>query len=383
VRARVPAHLTDWFPPAFIALVGAAPPGNSLGARLFAVALAAPLLARRRHPVGVFALIAAIALVQVIVSSTHSFGDAALLVALYTVAVTQPRDRVIAALAVIEVGIVLATAQWATQRWPEALAALNAFAIAATVIGVNIRNRRALLASLRDRAARLELERDQQGRLAAAAERARIAREMHDIVAHNLSVMIALADGAAYAFQDAPERAEAAIRDVSRTGRSALTEMRRLLGVLREGGAEDLVLAPQPGIGDIGALLDQVRAAGLPVTLTVEGSLTLRESLPEGLQLTAYRIVQEALTNTLKHAGPGAAAEVRLAVGEGTVAVEVSDTGGAAPSEPGGEAAGEGGGLRGMRERAAVYGGEVEAGPLPGGGWRVRTTLSVLAAVPS
>jgi hypothetical protein len=160
----MPARLVDWFPPAFIALVGAAPPGSSLAARLLAVALAAPLLVRRRHPVGVFALIALIAFIEVIASSTHSFGDAALLVALYTVAVTQPRERLIAALAVIEIGIVLATVAWAHQRWPESLVALNAMAIAATVTGVNVRNRRALVESLRDRASRRELERGSRAR---------------------------------------------------------------------------------------------------------------------------------------------------------------------------------------------------------------------------
>jgi signal transduction histidine kinase len=376
---RRPVRLVDWFPPAFIAVVGALPPGNSVAARLFAVALAAPLLARRRRPLAVFGLLAAIALAQVLVGA-RSFGDAALLVALYTVAVTQPRERLIAALVVTEVGIVLGVARWAGMRWPEGLAALNAMAIAATVTGINLRARRALVESLRDRAARLELERDQQGQLAAAAERARIAREMHDIVAHNLSVMIALADGAGFAMSDAPERAEAAMRDVSRTGRQALKEMRRLLGILRDGSGSDAVLAPQPGIGDLEALLDQVRGAGLPVTLAVEGSLAGREALPEGLQLTAYRIVQEALTNTLKHGGSGVSAQVSIRIAEGMLGIEVRDSGQGGSADP----AGPGGGLRGMRERAAVYGGQVEAGPLPdGGGWRVATTLTALAGVPS
>jgi signal transduction histidine kinase len=202
---------------------------------------------------------------------------------------------------------------------------------------------------------------------------------MHDIVAHNLSVMIALADGAAYANRDAPARAEAAMRDVSRTGRQALSEMRRLLGVLREEAGSGRALAPQPGLGDLDALLAQVRSAGLPVTLTVEGDPGGREALPEGLQLTAYRIVQEALTNTLKHAGPAASAQARIELRDGVLVLEVRDDGrgGAVQAD------GPGGGLRGMRERAAVYGGTVEAGPLGEGGWRVHATLSTMAeAVP-
>jgi signal transduction histidine kinase len=376
VRSRLPAHLVDWFPPAIIALVGGLPPGNGPGARLFAVALAAPLLLRRRYPVGVFALIAVIALAQVLVAE-RSFGDAALLVALYTVAVSRPREELLGALGVIEVGIVLATAEWGHSRWPESLAALNAMAIAATVIGVNVRNRRALVESLRDRATRLELERDQQGRLSAAAERARIAREMHDIVAHNLSVMIALADGAAYANRDSPERAEAAMRDVSRTGRQALTEMRRLLGVLREETPADSAMAPQPGLADLDTLLAQVRSAGLPVTLIFEGEPGWRQSLPEGLQLTAYRIVQEALTNTLKHGGPAATAEARLELRDGVLTIEVRDNGAGGSVDVNSF----GGGLRGMGERASVYGGTVDAGPLEGGGWRVHATLSAVAEV--
>ena len=147
---------------------------------------------------------------------------------------------------------------------------LSALTMAAGVLGTSVRHRRALLASLEDRAARLELERDQQGLLAAAAERARIAREMHDIVAHNLTVMIALADGAVFAAERAPEKATTAMETVSATGRQALTEMRRLLGVLREGEVEAELL-PQPGVPQIDQLVEQVRAAGLPVTLEVAG----------------------------------------------------------------------------------------------------------------
>src|SRR3954469_7459335 len=201
---------------------------------LWSLVLALPLLARRRWPVEVFGAIAVIAFAQWL-ADVRAFGDCALLVAFYTVAVTQAvRTTVLAAL-VLEVGVVLAALRWAGDNTePNAFVALSAFATAAGVMGINVRNRRALLASLEERATRLERERDQQGRLAAAGERARIAREMHDIVAHNLSVMIALADGAGYMAEQDPQRAARAMEQVSGTGRHALGEMRRLLGVLRE-----------------------------------------------------------------------------------------------------------------------------------------------------
>ena len=231
---------------------------------LWSAGLAVPLLARRRWPVGVFGLIAAVALVQW-TTGQRTFGDAALLFAFYTVAASQPLVVTAAAATVLEAGIGLAVARWAAQAQLDAFIALSALATAAGAIGINARHRRALVASLHDRAARLEHERDQQGRLSAAAERSRIAREMHDIVAHNLSVMIALADGASYAVHGEPDRAEAAMQTASRTGRQALTEMRRLLGILRDEPVDE-GFAPQPGLPQIDALVEQVRSAGLPVS---------------------------------------------------------------------------------------------------------------------
>ncbi|HWH10692.1 MAG TPA: histidine kinase [Solirubrobacteraceae bacterium] len=338
---------------------------------LWSIGLAVPLLARRRWPVGVFGVIAALALVQW-TADQRSFGDAALLFALYTVAASQPLVVTAAAAAVLEAGIGLAVARWAGQAQLDAFIALSALATAAGAIGINARHRRALVASLHDRATRLEHERDQQGRLSAAAERSRIAREMHDIVAHNLSVMIALADGASYAVHSEPDRAEAAMRTASRTGRQALTEMRRLLGILRDEPVDE-GLSPQPGLPQVDALVEQVRSAGLPVSYA--RSDTPPGEVPAGLELAAYRIVQEALTNTLKHAGAGAAAVVSLVWARDRLCIEVRDTG--RPTEP---AAAEGGGLRGMRERAAVYDGTLDAGPSESGGWRVRAELVVAGA---
>jgi signal transduction histidine kinase len=338
---------------------------------LWSLALALPLLARRQRPVAVFAAIATIAFAQWL-ADVRAFGDAALLVAFYAVAATQPLRTTVLAALVLEIGVVLAVLRWQAGTEPNAFVALSAFATAAGVMGINVRNRRALLASLHERAIRLERERDQQGLLAAGAERARIAREMHYIVAHNLSVMIALADGAGYAVRDAPDRAEDAMRRASRTGRQALNEMRRLLGVLRE-EHDPQAFAPQPGLGEIDALVEQVRATGLPVRYEVTGASS--DAIPAGLQLAVYRIVQEALTNTLKHAGPDAGARVTLSISDQDVGVEVVDHGGATVA-----AADEGGGLRGMRERAAVYDGTIVSGPRGSGGWRTATRLNFTAA---
>jgi signal transduction histidine kinase len=342
---------------------------------LFTLALALPLLWRRQRPVAVFAAVGAVALVQWSLDVV-AFGDSALLVALYTVAATQPLRTTLVAAAVLEFGVVIAVARWAPHGHPlDAFVGLSGLCTAAAVLGVNVRHRQALLASLRERARRLEDERDQQGRLAAAAERARIAREMHDIVAHNLSVMIALTDGATYAIHEAPDQAAVAVRNASRTGREALTEMRRLLGVLRE-DEPAVARTPQPGIGQLDALVEQVRAAGMPTSLTITGAPPARVS--SGLQLAVYRIVQEALTNALKHGGPGVEASVALRWRGARLDIEVANIG-----TPVATPVVEGGGLRGMRERAAVYDGAVSAGPRPEGGWRVTARLEQPVPAPS
>ena len=327
---------------------------------LFTIALALPLLWRRRAPVVVFGVIAAVALLAWALD-IRAFGFSALLVALYTIAVQASLRTTLTAGAVLEVGVLMASLRWAPHGHPEdAFVALTGMAVAAGVLGINVRHRESELTSLHERAARLEAERD----LAAASERSRIAREMHDIVAHNLSVMIALADGAAYSMHDEPESAELALRKAGDTGREALTEMRRLLGVLRDDEAAS-DRAPQPGIGQLDALVEQVRAAGVPTTLTISGAPP--EHVSRGLQLAAYRIVQEALTNALKHGGTAAVIDLRW---DGPrLRLEIADRG------PVVSPSGEGGGLRGMRERAAVYDGTIAAGPQPRGGWRVVAEL--------
>ena len=197
---------------------------------------------------------------------------------------------------------------------------------------------------------------------------------MHDIVGHNLSVIITLADAGAYATAIAPERGKEALRLIGDTGRQALGELRRVLGVLREAGdgpAGGPELSPQPGIADIGTLCATVRAAGLEVVYRTSGDV---EALDGGVQLTVYRIVQEALTNTMKHAADGARVRLSVAVTGARLSIRVQDTGPAAWPGPPNE---EGHGLVGMRERAALYGGIVSAGPTAGGGWSVEAVLDL------
>jgi signal transduction histidine kinase len=338
------------------------------GGVAFDIAFAIPLLWRSRWPFPVFLVIAGIAFVQWLVG-IRVLGDFALLIALYTVASREDRRTTLTAAAILEFGVILALARWFHDAHIRSFVGLTGLVAAAGILGQNVRNRRQLLESLRERADRLEVERDQQGRLAAAAERARIARELHDVVAHNLTVMIALSDGAGYALRDDPDEAQRALETASRTGREALAEMRRLLGVLRE-EQHTADPDPQPGVQQIDALVEQVRAAGLPVSYRVSPDA---RALPAGIQLTVFRIVQEALTNSLKHAGPSATAGVSVITNGSSVKVLVSDDGNASTSSNGGS------GLRGMRERAALYSGVVEAGPGPDGGWHVSARLPVAA----
>jgi signal transduction histidine kinase len=336
---------------------------------VFCVLLCAPLTVRGRSRTLCFALVAGVALAQWL-TSTPQTADVSVLVALYWLALDGPLPAIIVAGVVTEAGAVMAAARWSPTDVTKYWIGLTALGVASAVVGVSIRQRRALLASLQERAARLEFERDQEGRLGAAAERARIAREMHDIVSHNLTVMIGLADGATYALQSSPDAAGSAMQRVSATGRQALGEMRRLLGVLRDDPAAG-PFEPQPGLDRLDDLLARVEAAGVPVSIEIEGD---PHELSGGVQLAVFRVAQEALTNTLKHGSRPASARLALRIAGGRVELTVTDTG----HNTSGPGSG-GRGLRGMRERAAAYGGTLEAGPLPEGGWRVY--LSVAADV--
>jgi signal transduction histidine kinase len=339
----------------------------------FCAALCAPLLLLRRDPRLCFAVVAVVAFAQWLLSAPQ-IADVAVLISLYRVALESDLAEVALAAAIVELGAIMAAAKWSPSAPLKIWVGLTGLATAAGVLGITVRQRRVLLISLQDKAARLEVERDQEGRLGAAAERARIAREMHDIVAHNLSVMIALADGARYAMQASPVQAAEATERVSATGRQALLEMRRLLGVLGEEEDNAQPLAPQPGLDRLDGLLAQVHAAGIPVTMDLDGD---PRQLPEGVQLTVFRVAQEALTNTLKHAARPTSAHLALRCEQGGVELEVIDTGKRtrAAAVPLLFSGGSGRGLRGMRERAAAYGGRLDAGPAPEGGWRVSLRL--------
>jgi len=329
------------------------------------VLLAVPLCWRRRAPVRVFWSVIGLLLAGQALGAQSPAAVIVPLIALHAIARHRPvRSAWPAAVATV---VLPGLAGWPSgDRIVGALVAVSAIVVATVAVGVNQRTRHAYLSELESRAERLEREADQQARLAVAEERARIAREMHDVVAHHLAVMVALADGAAATVPRAPERAAGVMTQVSATGRQALGEMRRLLGLLRSevGGR-----APQPGLGDLDALVERIRAAGVRVALTREG---LPGPAGPGAGLVVYRIVQEALTNTLKHAGPGASAEVRLRFGTDGADIEVIDDGaGRTARRP----AGDRHGLTGMLQRATSYGGRLDAGPRTGPGWRVRVQL--------
>jgi signal transduction histidine kinase len=335
--------------------------------------LVLPLLWRRRAPLAVFVAIAAVFLLQWSLGAWLR-ADVALFVALYSLALHgRPRHLAWACAAIAAALVLVAVRVSAVVPVWDALFVLFSAATAAVALGLAVRIRRTQLAVLRDRAARLEIERDQRSKLAAANERARMAREMHDVVGHNLSVIITLADGGAYAADVSPDRAKEALQLIGDTGRQALGELRRMLGVLRE--QRDVPeLSPQPGSADIDALCARVRAAGPQVVYRTAGDL---DALDRGVQLTVYRIVQEALTNTLKHAGPDTRAYLGLTVEGSELHIHVEDTGPPDDTRQPARSSGEGHGLAGMRERAALYAGTVVAGPRPGGGWTVRVTLDL------
>jgi signal transduction histidine kinase len=332
----------------------------------------APLLVRRIWPLPVFGWILLTAIAAGLWSKSAIDG-LALLIALYTVASRRPRRDALVCAGLLEVVAVIALRLYANSRWWFDAIFVSGMVAAALGLGLYFAARRAYLAELHDRAERLERERDQQAALAAAAERARIAREMHDIVAHHLTVMTTLAEAAVATSASSPEKATDVMRSVAVTGRRALADTRRLLGVLRErdgtGAGSAEALQPVPDLSQLDALIEQVRSAGLDTALELHGQAP---DVPAGVQLAVYRLVQEALTNTLKHGGAGARASVRLSFEPGELRVDVNDdgAGSAAPA-----AAGVGGGLPGMRERVRAYGGDVQAGPRQPAGWAVAARL--------
>ncbi|MFF3372256.1 sensor histidine kinase [Streptomyces sp. NPDC002680] len=338
-----------------------------------------PLWWRRRAPVAVFTVVTAGALVPWTINLWLLAG-ACLLTALYNLTLHGPVRLLgwAAVVVLIEIGVAVWFLLPSREPTP-GLLILASQEIAAIGLALALRTQRANLAALEDRAARMEVEREQRERLTAAAERYRVAREMHDIVGHNLAVVVGLADGAAALAASRGEHSAEALGIIGDTSREAMSELRRVLGVLGD-EPEDAPLSPQPGLVDLDTLLARVRAAGLSVSYCTEGDLT---ALGGGIQLTVYRIVQEALTNTLKHAGPGSAAHASVSTGKDGVRVQVTDTG-PHPCDRRTDPltnTSSGHGLVGMRQRSAMYGGTVSAGPRTGRpGWIVDVTLEPTGA---
>jgi signal transduction histidine kinase len=383
-----------------LAIVGVLIAGcaNALAGQIAAfpivAALAGAVLVRHRFPVAALAVTVAIGTAQVTVgigaSFTNSplqptFADVAILVLLCTVAADRPRRVSLAGLAACVLLFGSAVARWnhGPKGAPHPFDITVVFAtyvllpvFFAWVLGEALAHRRAYLSALEERAVQAEAERDAQAQIAAAAERARIARELHDVIAHNLSVVVAQADGGRYVFDSEPERARQALTEIGETGRQALSEMSHLLGVLKAGG-EAPAFAPAPGVGDIAELVAQARRAGTIVSFAVEGA---ERPLPTGVSLALYRIAQESLTNVRKHAGPDATVTMTLRYGVNEVLLMIRDDGtGNKLSKPGQP----GQGLAGMRDRVGLYGGTLEAGPYRGGGFAVIARLPIPGRVPT
>lgn len=333
----------------------------------------APLYWRRSHPVAVFAAVAAASVAQAVLLDTPLWSQVAFPVAVYSVARFSTAVAGGVALAVGLAGALVASVDWVRGYGGELTVAtvssyvltIATIVVTAWALGTLGRTRRAYVDALVERGRRLELEAVQQAELAASRERSRIAREMHDVVAHGLSVMVVQADGARYAAAADPAAVVPALETISATGREALTEMRQLLGLLRTD--EEAGVRPQPGIGAIPALVDDARAAGVVVDASLPAPA---REVPDGVALTAFRLVQEALTNIRKHAGPGVHVEVTVAIGD-EVSVDVRDDGRGATAHDDGN----GLGLLGMRERVAAHGGTLTAGPRRGGGFEVSARI--------
>lgn len=374
-----------------LAVVGITPhlvlgAGAQIGPRaaVTSVLMLAPLLWRRTRPLLTMSLVFVAGVLQAVLVPAPTLSIIAVPIVAYSVArfVPGPRSRSVLVLGAI--GSVLAPvswmgpglATWQFSNWLTSVVLLSGVCMTLVVtpygVGRRVRdaalNRAAAERAEQERMALMLAEREQAARMAEVRARNQIARELHDIVAHSLSVMIVQAEGGKALAGKRPEAAAEVLGTLAETGREALTEMRRLVGVLRgEPGTEPVDYAPSPGLAEIPAL---VARSGDRVDLTVTGQLP---PVPQTLGLTAFRIVQEAVTNFLKHAGPDAAAHVTVRYTATTIDIDVVDDGvGAAAVGDG-----HGNGLKGMRERVTSMGGRIEAGPLAGGGYRVHARLPV------
>ncbi len=357
------------------AVAGKAPESGQRGgdwlAYLLSFGLCLPYLVHRRRPLLAVSVMCA-SLVLYSLRQYAAYPGLSLFVLLFAVALHSTRRQALVALLTTAAAFVFALAVQpagvaTAATWSSTLLAV----LVAWLAGENMRNRRARIAALEERSARLEREREERAAQAVAEERLRIARELHDVVAHSMSVIAVQSGVGNHVIDTQPEQARAALAAIETTSRAALAEMRRLLGVLRT--EDDAVggLTPAPGLADLPDLVDQVSTAGVQTTLTVIGE---PGAIGPGVDLSAYRIVQEALTNVIKHGG--ASAEVQVVYGPDGLHLQVSDRQAAGAAPPvAAPADGSGHGIIGMRERVAVYGGEFDARPLPGGGFRVTARL--------
>ena len=345
-----------------------------VGPRLWlGLVLAVALAWRRRHPVPVMTAVAVVAFVQVLTSPLRGPvpQDVAVLIAMYGVVKygERMRDAYLAA-GVVAVGIAIEVVVSSSRFWyllsPGYLGVCGGVWLA----GYTVRNRRLYVRTLEERAATLEREREHLAHIAVVEERAAIARELHDIVAHGLAVMIVQAAGGSYAFDRAPERARASLATIASTGREALEDMHRLVTVLR--GTDDGPDARRRvGVAELPALVGGARDAGL----SVDADIAVPEVLPATVELTVYRVVQEGLTNVLRHSGPRARVSLSVSYVDSTVHIDIADDGSQAPAGPQPSGSAPGHGLIGMRERVELHGGTFAAGPRLDRGWQLTARI--------
>ncbi|HEY7276946.1 MAG TPA: histidine kinase [Trebonia sp.] len=362
----------------------------SAGVAVVTAAATLPVAVRRRWPLPVFAVVAAATAAATAVGRDPLGGDLMLGMAAYMAAVRLPRGTALAALVAAEAAI-LAGLFTAAATGHAQHAYLHSLLAAAAMwfVGAGVRERRRYRAGVAEQEAQRQRAAADHARHALQEERLRIARELHDVLAHSLSVVTVQAGIGRRVGAARPAEALRALRSVEEASRGSLDELRRLLCLLRSddepdapvaadaragGPGPSAALAPAPGLGDLDSLVAQVRRAGTPVRVDLAGDVT---SVPAAAALTAYRIIQEALTNVVRHA-PGAVAAVHVGIGPAGVRIRVTDTG-RGPAAAGPPGASEGHGIMGMRERAGIFGGLLEAGPLPAGGFQVTAFLPVPA----
>lgn len=329
-----------------------------------------PLAYRRRWPVGVLTVITGAFVIDRVLDYPNTFAIGGILLAIHAIGSELPRDRSwkigVPYIAGVTAFTTLGVLTLESVGWGDVLGTF-VFSAAPFFLGREVHERRRMLEELTTRAEQAEQESATLAQEAVAEERARIARELHDVVAHQMTVMTLQAEGASRLAGDSDPRVVQALQTIKNAGHSALTDMRHMVGLLRDRD-DSGELAPMPGLGELAELVEQMVSAGLPTTLVVSGDPV---DLGEGAGLSAYRIVQESLTNVLRHGGSGAKAEVNLRYDPDSVVVEVLDDGrGAAAPD-----SGRGHGIVGMTERVAVLSGDFSAGPRQGGGFQVKATI--------